>query len=47
VLYHLPEVLEAKKQKRVIFLVEGEKDADNLRALGFARRPTRAARRSG
>lgn len=36
VLYHLPEVLEAKQAKRVIFLVEGEKDADNLRAIGFA-----------
>jgi DNA primase len=35
VLYHLPEVLEAKEKKRAIFLVEGEKDVDNLRALGF------------
>ena len=31
VLYHLPEVLAATD----VFLVEGEKDADNLRKLGF------------
>jgi len=31
VLYRLPEVLKAK----TVWIVEGEKDADNLRALGF------------
>jgi putative DNA primase/helicase len=35
VLYNLPEVLKAVKEKRFIFLVEGEKDADNLTAHGF------------
>ncbi len=32
VLYHLPEVLESP----VVFIVEGEKDADTLRSHGFA-----------
>jgi 5S rRNA maturation endonuclease (ribonuclease M5) len=32
VLYHLPEVLEAKAKGEVIYVVEGEKDADNLRS---------------
>lgn len=31
VLYHLPEIL----RNRIIFLVEGEKDADTLRSWGF------------
>lgn len=31
VLYHLPEVLRAKAEGRVIYVVEGEKDADTLR----------------
>jgi len=31
-LYRLPEVLEAVKGGRAIYIVEGEKDADNLRA---------------
>jgi len=31
VLYHLPEVLEAKAKGEIIYVVEGEKDADNLR----------------
>ncbi len=35
VLYHLPEIIAAKRESKIIFLVEGEKDADNLRALGF------------
>lgn len=35
VLYNLPEVLKAVKEKRFIFLVEGEKDADNLTQLDF------------
>jgi putative DNA primase/helicase len=34
VLYHLPELLAASPSA-VVFLVEGEKDADNLRALGL------------
>jgi len=34
VLYCLPELLEAKI-KRPVFVVEGEKDADRLRTLGF------------
>lgn len=34
VLYNLPAVLEAKKKGRTIWLVEGEKDADTLTALG-------------
>lgn len=34
VLYRLPELLAADPE-RVVFLVEGEKDADNLRALGL------------
>ena len=33
-LYHLPEVLEAIKEDKLIFIVEGEKDADNLRKSG-------------
>lgn len=35
VLYNLPEVIQAVKEKRFILLVEGEKDADNLTMLGF------------
>lgn len=34
VLYCLPEVLEAKAEGRTIYLVEGEKDADTIRATG-------------
>ncbi|MFH1230926.1 MAG: hypothetical protein V1709_05455, partial [Planctomycetota bacterium] len=33
-LYHLPEVIKAIQDERLIFIVEGEKDVDNLRALG-------------
>ena len=36
VLYHLPEVLEAISNRKPIFLVEGEKDADKLNGLGLA-----------
>lgn len=35
VLYRLPEVLDAASQGRVIFVVEGEKDADALVEMGF------------
>lgn len=35
VLYRLPSVLAAAKVGRTVFVVEGEKDADNLAALGF------------
>lgn len=35
VLYCLPEVIEAVESGRRIFVVEGEKDADALRALGY------------
>jgi len=35
VLYHLPEVLKAAREGRQIFLVEGEKDADNMIRIGF------------
>jgi putative DNA primase/helicase len=35
VIYNLPEVLEAIKQGKEIYIVEGEKDADNLKRLGF------------
>jgi len=35
VLYRLPEVLLAKQKGEIIWLVEGEKDADNLVALGL------------
>lgn len=34
VLYRLPEILEAVRAGRTIFVVEGEKDADNLVKLG-------------
>lgn len=34
-LYNLPAVKEAVKEGKIIFLVEGEKDANNLRKLGF------------
>jgi hypothetical protein len=34
VLYRLPELLEAPKE-RVVFVVEGEKDVDRLRSLGL------------
>jgi hypothetical protein len=36
VLYRLPEVIAAKDNAQTIFLVEGEKDADNLHSRGFA-----------
>jgi hypothetical protein len=35
VLYRLPEVLDAVAGDRVVVIVEGEKDADNLNKLGF------------
>lgn len=35
VLYRLPEVLKAKAANHAVFLVEGEKDADNLASLGL------------
>ena len=35
VLYRLPEILVAKQKGEIIWLVEGEKDADNLVALGL------------
>jgi hypothetical protein len=34
VLYRLPELVESAADGRPLFIVEGEKDADNLRALG-------------
>jgi len=35
VLYNLPNVIESIKEKKPIFIVEGEKDCDNLGKLGF------------
>jgi hypothetical protein len=35
VLYRLPQVLAAVKSGQTIYIVEGEKDADNLHALGL------------
>lgn len=35
VLYHLPEVIEAIRSGKKVFVVEGEKDVDNLRKLGI------------
>lgn len=35
VLYHLPDVLSAVQAGETVYLVEGEKDADNLQALGL------------
>ena len=35
VLYCLPEVVEAVRTGRTVYLVEGEKDADTLRRLGY------------
>lgn len=34
VLYHLPDVAAAIRDGRLVYLVEGEKDADNLAAVG-------------
>lgn len=34
--YHLPAILKAVAQNRVVFVVEGEKDADLLAGLGYA-----------
>jgi hypothetical protein len=34
-LYRLPEILDAIRTGRVLYLVEGEKDVETLRALGF------------
>ena len=36
VLYRLPEVLAAISSGKTVYLVEGEKDADRLAALGYA-----------
>ena len=33
--YRLPEILEAVQARRVVFVVEGEKDADRLHSLGL------------
>jgi len=35
ILYRLPEITEAIKEGRPVFVCEGEKDADNLVKLGF------------
>ena len=35
VIYHLPEVIRAAKAHGVVVIAEGEKDVDNIRALGF------------
>jgi 5S rRNA maturation endonuclease (ribonuclease M5) len=35
ILYNLPAVLKAAKENKLVFLVEGEKDADNLIDLGL------------
>lgn len=35
ILYRLPEITEAIRDGKTIFLVEGEKDADSLVSLGF------------
>lgn len=35
VLYHLPELIQAVKNGEMVFIVEGEKDADNLKKLGL------------
>jgi hypothetical protein len=35
VLYRLPEVRDAVARERLVVIVEGEKDTDNLRELGF------------
>jgi DNA-binding transcriptional ArsR family regulator len=35
VLYRLPEVLEAIKRGKAVYIVEGEKDVESLRALGL------------
>lgn len=35
ILYKLPEIIEARKNSEIIWLVEGEKDADNISKLGF------------
>lgn len=36
VVYHLPDVVAAARAGRTVVVAEGEKDVDNLRALGFA-----------
>lgn len=35
VLYHLPDVIQAVQEAKTIFIVEGEKDVDNLLKLGL------------
>lgn len=35
VIYNLPEVIKAVKNESVVFIVEGEKDADNITRLGL------------
>lgn len=35
VIYRLPEVLQAIKTEKTVYVVEGEKDADTMAALGF------------
>jgi len=35
VLYHLPEVMQAAENGKMVLIVEGEKDADRLLGLGF------------
>ena len=44
VLYNLPGIIKASKERKYIFVVEGEKDADNLIALGFAATTTVSAK---
>ena len=33
--YRLPELIQGIAEERVVYIVEGEKDADNLREIGF------------
>lgn len=40
-IYNMPKVLESIHKNKYIFLVEGEKDADNLNRLGFTATSTR------
>lgn len=36
IIYRLPELLEAIRNGKTVFIVEGEKDADNLASIGYA-----------
>ena len=45
--YRLPQLLKANDEKKEVFLVEGEKDADSLNSMGYCSTTCPAVRENG